>query len=175
MTKTDLRLYTATADEDLLIGQWYLRMAADGDLDGLFTAGSRTLAELFRLVSRPKTLVYAVDGAGIWLALWAEPMLTGAFLGLWCRQDRRRSRIALHAVLDAYAWYFASGLRVVYGVTKQPKILDAHRALGYAVIDHDPGLFDGQPTWIVRLRRTDFERALTRFRRPSYDLMEATP
>lgn len=172
MTPSSLRLYTATADEDLLLASWYLRMANDGDLDKLFTSGSRTMAELFRLVGRPKTLIYAVDASGIWFAMWAEAMLAGAFVGLWIRADRRRSRTALTTALDAYAWYFTS-VRVIFGVTKQPKILDEHKGFGYDILDRVAGLWDGEDAWIVKLTREQFHKTLTRFRRPSYDLMEA--
>lgn len=167
-----LRLYTASADEDLLIASWYLRMANDGDLDKLFTSGSRTMAELFRLVGRPKTLIYAVDASGIWFAMWAEAMLAGAFVGIWVRQPLRHTRQMLNAFLDAHAWYFTGSLCALFGVTKQPKILDEVKQFGYSVLDCTDGLWDGEDAWIVKLTRKRFMETLNRYRRPSMTLVE---
>lgn len=159
-----LTLYTGTADEDVLVGRWYMQMVADGDLDGLFTRDSRTLGAVFAQVRRPHTLVYARDDDGLWFTVWGVQLLSGTFLGLWVRRDRRRSREALRAVLDALAWYLEA-LPLVLGVTKQANHLREHRRLGYDVVGKIEGWFDGEDAWIVKLTRERLHATLERYRR----------
>ena len=166
MSLSPLQLYQATADDDLRVAGWWYRMHQDGDLGDLYTEGNRTLASLFRLIAPPKALVYAADDHGIAVSVWSEQILGGVFLGLWARQDYRRSRSAFYVFLDALEWHFRA-FSVVIGVTKHEKLLDAHRRLGYDVVKKLPSFFDGEDAWVVMLTKDEFLKTLVRYRRPS--------
>jgi len=166
------RLYIGSADDDILVAQWWLRMSQDGDLPALFTRDSQTIGALYRIIGRPKVLVYDRDAAGIWFAMWAEPVLSGLFTGLWIRRGRRRSHEALALTLDTYAWYFTQ-VPVIFGITKQEKLLRPHRRLGYTILSRVAGLWDGDPAWIVELTRERFAETLRRHRRPCVEMAVA--
>ena len=158
-----LKVYQSTAQEDLLIAGWWYKMLEAGDLDNLFTQDSRTLAALFRLVTPPRAFVYAADARGIWFALWGEPLLGAVAIGLWLRPDRR-SRVGTLMFLETLDWALQQA-PVIIGVTKQEKLLRAHRRLGYTVVGAVPRFFDGETGWIVAVTRESLAAPLARYRR----------
>lgn len=166
-----LQFYRGTADEDLLIAQWYLRMVNDGDLPHVFSRDSWTLSALFRIVGPPKVLTYETDAEGIWFAFWAESFMNAVMTGLWIRQGKR-SRLGLYNFLDVAAFHLAR-VPTIFGITKQEKLLELHENLGYTVVDEVAGLFDGETAWLVKLTRPALAKTLERWRRPSVELAQA--
>lgn len=164
-TPQGLTLYSGRADEDVLVARWWGRMAEDGDLDNLFLAESRTLGALFSLVRPPRHFVYlAEEPGGIWFAMWGDQIMAGAFIGMWLRRDRRRTRRGLCAFLDGLEWLL-SIVPVVLGVTKQPNIVAEHERLGYTVFGRLPEFFDGQEATVVALTRDAFAKTLEKYKR----------
>lgn len=171
MQTPPLTRYSATAAEDLLIARWWARMYADGDIERLFTRDGQTLASLLRIVGPPKLMFYAQDAEGIWFAAWFEQLFNSLVAGLWIRRDRRTSI----GGLDAWLGVLEVGLKVsptILGITKQEELLPGHRKLGYTVLGQVPGMWDGEPAWIVMLTREAFAKTLARYRRTA--AMEAT-
>lgn len=160
-----LRLYGATGDEDRLIALWHAQMEQDGDLEGLFTANSRTLAALFRIIGAGnKSLVYDLDERGIWFAMWGEPMLNAAVIGVWIRRDRRPTRDALRRILDGFGWYLTP-FPCLLVITKQKSLLDTLERLGYAMFGPVEEWFDGEPGWIGKLTRAKHLEVSIQYRR----------
>ena len=159
-----LNVYRGTAPEDVLIAGWWHRMDADGDLERIFPAGSRTMSELFRLVASPgKDLLYAFDAQGLWFAFWAERLLSAACIGFWVRADHRKSKTS--------AWHFLMAadmlLRlapVIIGVTKQRDLVPIHRKFGYTVVGEIPDMYDGQAAIVMALTRPALFAAIQRLR-----------
>lgn len=159
-----LKLYTGTPDEDVLIAHWYLRMANDGDLTNIFTRNARTLRSLFNMTGPPKTLIYLTDAEGMWFAVWGDTFMNGSFIGLWTRKDRRGTRDMVRAILDAFAWYLVP-LPNLFIATKQERLLEPLKRLGFKLIDRVEQWHDDDDAWILRITRDSIHATLDRFHR----------
>lgn len=159
--------YVASRDTDLLIAHWWAKMERDGDLPDLFLPASQSLSGLYAVLTGPrKSVLYGVDISGIWAAFWFEPVMSGVFMGAWVAWERRHTRRALDAFLQA--WELAlTHYTVVLGITKQREILSEHERLGYTVLGLLPEMWAGQDAWAIALTRPAFAKTLARFRRVS--------
>ncbi len=158
--------YDPGPDHDLAVAGMWCRMQRDGDLPGLFTRDSRNLASMLAMIQPPKVMLFEADDRGIWLAVWGEQVLNSLFTGLWIAKERRGTPGALRSLLTIHSEI----LRVfptLMGVTCQPRLLAPHRRLGYNVLGEVPGMWDGNPAWLVMLTREGHEAAKRRLLRPA--------
>jgi len=156
--------YKASAGEDLLVARWWARMHEDGDIERLFTRDAQTLGSLLRIIAPPKTMLYAMTGPDIWFAAWFEPLFSSLVAGMWIRQDRRTAPGALAAWLATLEMALSVSPTVL-GITKQPDLLRGHTRLGYEILGQVPGMWDGEPAWVLCLTRERFAEATARYRR----------
>jgi len=158
-----LSIYKRDAASDLLLTQWWARLICD-ETECRRVFSRETTASLHSFLSTfqpPNQLVFKSDlKLGLWFAVWLEPALSGAFVGLWCRDKMRHTKAALEAGEEALD-YGLYRYPVLIGVTKQEKLLDAHRRLGYNVLGKIPRIFDGEDAWIVHITRESFEARKT--------------
>ena len=148
-------LYDYEYSHDLLLAQWWARMREAGEFGRIFTKDLRPLGSFLAYFRPPRSLVFLTDAQGMWFAAWFEPVMSGAFAGLWLRPDYRRKKAGLEAVKSA----LELGLKrwpVLIGVTRKQELLRAHERLGYTVLGEIPGLAEGEPTWIVVLTQEGF-------------------
>jgi len=148
--------YTGSDEHDAWLLWWWHHLVMTDEMQTTFTADLRPLGAFFAYW-RTHPLFFRVGARYLWFVGWFEPVMDGAFAGLWVRADRRRT----HAALEAVEAFLATGLArwpVLIGVTKQEKLLPAHVRLGYTVLGAVPGLWGGEPAWVVTLTQEGFDK-----------------
>lgn len=140
--------YAPDRNVDLLIAQLWARMDADGDLDRVFSNPGLALGDFFTLMRSPREMLYAIDGEGIWFAVWFEPFMLGTFLSAYLRPDRRRTLAAgslfmrcLRAGVNHYG--------TILNLTWQEELLPVHEAMGYTFVGRIPKLFNGRDALVL--------------------------
>lgn len=157
--------YEPNRDADLAVANLWTKMERDGDLPGLFCRSHQTLSGLLRIFHEPNGVLMEADEAhGVWFAMWFEQLMGTVFVGLWVAREMRQTRRALHAILDGYGNALAI-YPALMGVTKQERLLAPHVRLGYSVVAKVPGLWDGEPAWLVMLTRPALAATLARYGR----------
>lgn len=145
-------VYDRSADHDALLAQWWARLWDAHEFERAFDDALVPLgAFLGHWRTGPRTLWMWVDVQGVWMAVWFEPVFSGAFMGLWIRRDYRRGgcgRQSLAGIHAAHRWAF-SRWPVVLVVTKQEQLLRPLRKLGYTEGMVIPRLWNGCDTWVL--------------------------
>lgn len=129
---------------ELLVVNWYIQeLAAKPDeFANLFAKPLRNLTEILYWCSRTVKLFFEIDAAGLWIASWVEPVMSGAYWGVWVRADKRHSKAMLSHVnesLDLALQHFP----VLMAPTKQPRLKYEMLRLGWIHQGDVPHLFDG--------------------------------
>lgn len=148
-------VYNRSTEHDLLLARWWAILCETGELRTTFAKSIESLSSFYALFHPPSVLLFFTDANGIWLAAWFESVLSGAFMGLWSRQDKRKSRSAFRAVLSIYRQALVTW-PVLIGVTKQEKLIDQHQRLGYTLLGKIPCLFDGEDAFVLVLTKQTF-------------------
>jgi hypothetical protein len=102
-------------------------------------------------------LIYTVDGEGVSVAAWFEPVISGTLMGIWVEPKYRRSREVAQLVGKIYDAALST-YRVILGITKQERLLREHVKVGYEIVGGVPYLYDGETAWMVCLTREGFEK-----------------
>ena len=155
----EIRCYRGSAEEDVLVAQWWGELAAAGDLEMLLFPQTHALGAFMGMWrDGRRMLFYALDREQrIWLACWIEPILERvAFLSLWIRRDLRRTRkAAAHT-----RWLYEEAFRhidVIYGLTRQERLLAMHERSGYRVVSRLQNAWGGvADAWLLELQRDNF-------------------
>ena len=149
-------LYEPSRDHDLVLARWWTTLISGDDASRTFspdvTSNLHAFLSFFQL---PRHLVFKLDGGGVWFAAWYEPIMSGAFFGLWIREDHRQSRASFVAFEES----IRAGLvvsPVLIGVTRQPDLIDEHERVGYTLVGRIPELWDGDDVWILTMTRESF-------------------
>lgn len=158
--------YFPTPDTDVILANWWVRLRADGDLARMFIKRSQSLSAFYNMMGAPTVLCYKLnDAIGVWAAAWFTPCLSGSFLGMYLAPGYRASLEGFKAVLEAHHFGFQHNDSLL-AVTKQPKILDESRKIGYDVLGQVPHLWDGEDAWLLMLtRETWWRQTLPRYGR----------
>lgn len=155
-----LKVYVPGPATDILLARWWDTMATAGDLETVFTAEYALLSQFMAGFQAPNVLIYAEDDEGIYFAMWADPMMSGAFFGFWMRADKRPSENgdvqhafelshkALTMLFDAFP--------VLFVVTRDPHIVQLALRLGGKTLGVVPHVFDGEAAYVCYLTREDF-------------------
>ena len=147
--------YIPGREHDMLLTSWWARMDADGELETTLAESCRILSGFIASFQRPRVLFFDADENGICMAIWFEPLMSGAFAGLWVAQHKRHSPSTLknfRAIFDIALRHFS----VIIGVTKKENLISQHERLGYELLGRIPSLFDGEDAWILTLTREGF-------------------
>lgn len=135
--------------EDLLLLEWWARMAADGDATVVLAPGSERLA-VFLAQMQLVDLFYDHDPAkgGVWLAAWlGAGVLGGTTLSLWIAADHRTSLAALHDVLAVLEFAFHKW-PVVLVATSQPERDRLFHHFGFVPLGCVPTLYHGDTAYL---------------------------
>jgi len=158
---TPLYVYTPARDADLLVAQLWARMAADGDLDRVFSNPDYPLSAFLTLLAPPHETIYAMDDDGIFMIVWFERFAAGTFLSAYFRPDKRKCRDTdelfrrvLKSGVDAYS--------TIINLTWQAYLTPIHLAMGYELNGRIPGLFNGRDALIFSCNSASFARAEAR-------------
>jgi hypothetical protein len=156
----ELKVYTPSPEEDILLGRWWDHMAGCGDLETVFTAEYTLLSRFMAGFQPPSVLLYAADDDGIYFAMWADPAMSGAFFGFWMRADKRPSETG--DVTEAYALSHSAldtllaNFPILFIVTRDPHIVQLALRLGGKVLGMVPHIFDGESAYVCYLTTEDF-------------------
>jgi hypothetical protein len=140
--KEELYPYDYTTQEWLLVA-WYQELVESGDMYVTFASDMRYLSNFLQFFRGRVTLGYSADERGIWFALWVEPMMSGAYWGVWIRKDKRHTVSAFKALafgIDEALKYFTC----IIGICKQEHLRDIHLKLGFKKLGVIPALWDGE-------------------------------
>ena len=153
-------MYQPRTEQDVLLAGWWKFLRDSNELHKLFPADQHALSSFLASFAKPVELVYQLnDGGEVCRAAWFSPsMQVGAEGGMWIHPDLRASKDSyafvlrcLEVALDTWG--------VIFGITKQPALLDAHIQLGYTVSEELPSAWDGESAWIVLLTKRAFQEA----------------
>jgi hypothetical protein len=138
-------------------------MAADGDLDKIFSNPNYPLSAFFRTMSPPNEMLYGFDSLGMTMLVWFERFSSGVFLGAYFRPDKRQCRETdeafrriLKSGVDAYG--------TIVNMTWQERLTPIHLAMGYVLAGRIPALFNGRDALIFSCNRETFDAAEARGR-----------
>lgn len=154
MREVELAQYKPGIEQDCLLTYWYVTMIATKELQLTFTELS--LSAFLQSFQPPHHLIYAQSAGRIWFAAWFDPVFDGALLGVWGDKSKRRTKIGLGAFETAVEYGLARW-PVLVGITRQEKLLDEHRRLGYTLMGKLPKLWGGEDTWVLYLTRESFD------------------
>lgn len=161
--KTDMKVFTGTQEECIILLNWYQHLLDIGDLDKILFPSCYTIGSFMSFFCSSKVkLVYVLDSNNqIQTAVWGEAITHGViWFSLWVKSNIRHTRKGLQIVLDIYHEVF-NHFYVIIGITKQEKILSTHKKFGYKIISKVPNLWGGiEDGWLVMLTKDDFLSAL---------------
>lgn len=153
------RRYLNTPHDDVLLAEWFRTLHSTGDWDKLFRTPQGGIGWFYTYFQRDVQLWLVENDAqnALIAAGWFEPLKNGgAFFSLWIHPTHRPSRttfVAYGELLD----YGIERTGFILGMTKQEKLLDAHRKMGYTIHGPIEGLWPGERVWLMTLNREQLE------------------
>jgi hypothetical protein len=138
---------------EMLILKWYLDLNSNPtEFAKLLAKPLRNLTEILFWCARTVKLYFEIDVSGIWIATWFAPDLSGAFWGVWVREDKRHSKAMLAHVNESLELGLAN-FPVLMANTKQPRLRSEMERLGWVHQGEVPHLFDGDTSSIYWMDR----------------------
>ena len=157
--ETTIKLYEGNHEDSILLFQWWMELVESGDMDLILFPATQPLGPFMSYFQTGKVrLVYSTDPSNrIQAAFWGEPIAPGIiFLSVWGRKSLRFTKQGVQILLDVYKQVF-SLFHIIFGITKQERLLKVHKKLGYKIIGKLPQLWGGvEEGWLVMLTREDF-------------------
>ena len=153
---SNLTVYDWRSDEWLLV-DWYAQLIKSGDMAVTFTPDMRYMGNFLAWFRAPRTLAISNDNSGVFFAFWLESFLSGAFCGLWVREDKRQSPTAMKLIIEAYNSAFQV-YTVLMGICKQEHLRDVHLKLGYTKKTTIPALWNGDAVDFYAITKDDWEK-----------------
>lgn len=152
-------VYEPSVSTDLILTHWYAELRNSGDMDRIF-GKDLPLTEFFSIVMPPVTdLCFDLDERNqMWAACWFQRMMSGAFVGVWLRSDKRKSPSSLKFMIRAHEMAFVN-VNILFATTRQPKLIEEHEKFGYSLVGKIPRLWGEEPGWLFSLSKEDFEAA----------------
>ena len=148
--------YEAGPDMDLAVAGMWSRIKAEGDLETIFPRDGQGLSDMYRLLTGPnKGMFFEADSVlGIWVAIWYEQVMGVLYIGVWVARDRRHRR-ALKTILHIFEIALKS-FPAMLAVTKQRSIVHLFGRLGGEMLGEVPGMWDGEPAYLLMVTRQGF-------------------
>jgi len=152
-----IKLYIPGPTTDLLLANWWGTMGEADELKDVFTSEYALLSRFMAGFQAPTILLYAEDEQGIWFAVWADHLMSGAFFGMWCRADKRPGlghpsdepvQVGYECLDTLFSVY-----PILFMVTRDPHIVQMGMGLGGKVLGAVPHIFDGDAAFVSYLTR----------------------
>lgn len=135
-------IYAGNIRHETLLLQWWA-LLAQGELEKVLHRSLHTPVAFCAYFCRPGMLRFCLDEHGIWFAFWAEPMMEGAGIGLWVRQDMRRKKISAEAVQRALSNAFKE-YPILLATTTQQSVQRLAVIMGFIYQCELPGLMEAR-------------------------------
>lgn len=153
-----IKAYTGSPHEDRLVLSWWANMGDTGELHRVFSKSCYSLSKFYQLFQKPNWLFYREKDQEMQVCVWAEPLYSSAFVGVWVAPNARKSKSSFRVLQFVYHVIFTA-FNSVIGVTKQEKLLPEHVKLGYNIVGKVDGLLDDEPAWIAYLTKESFQNS----------------
>lgn len=131
------------------------------EFSNLFHTSLRSLTGLLHWAANTVKIAFEFDDRGIWIATWIEPSMSGAYWGLWVREDKRKSK-AMFAFVNQSLDLCLKAYPVLMAPTKQVRLRSEMERLGWIYQGEIPHLFDGASAGVYYMdketRDARFER-----------------
>jgi hypothetical protein len=134
-------------------------MTETGEMSQIFPVNTQRLQVFMNLFDLPTVLSYTCGSDGeIDLAVWVDPSNHSdhsVYFGVWVHPSKRYS-LRYVRILDTIYRATFELKEVICGMTKQPRILDLHRKMGYTVFGPIPRMFDADDGYFVYCTRQSY-------------------
>lgn len=147
--------YVPSYENDLLLLQWLERMRHDNEL-GAFASSLHIPSSFLTYFRDRAKLIIEVDDDGIWLAAWFEPVMSGAFVGLWIAPNKRRSPSSL-VIIDRLIEKALTVWPTLMSITSSSALVEQYRAFGWEFGCEIPKLFDGEDITLLYMTKEIFD------------------
>ena len=152
-----LHSYLPTSAHDWALIDLWGKMQRDGSLEGSILTNSQSLMAFCHLLAEPGETRFALDQSGPYFCAWNEPVMSGVSLGLWIREDKRKSRQCLifgHQVLTELFKRYPT----VLVITRNEQTRRFHEHFGFQFACEIPHLYDGDIAYISYLTKENYAR-----------------
>lgn len=146
--------YLPTSYHDYLLIDLWGKMERDKSLYGAMFIEVQSLLAFCHLLAKPSTRI-ALDREGPYFCAWTERALSGISLGLWIREDHRKSRQCLihgHHILEELFQQYP----VVVVITRDEMTKRFHEHFGFIFDKGIPHLYEGDTAYISYLTKEDY-------------------
>ena len=145
-----LHTYMPTSIHDWILVDLWGKMQKDGSLEGAMMTSAQTLLSFCQLLARPGETRIAMDSLGPYFCTWTEPIMSGISLGLWVREDKRKSRQCLHFSHDVLQELFER-YKTILVITRDESTKRFHEHFGFQFACIIPHIYDGNDAYISYL------------------------
>lgn len=154
-----VRIYQATAEQDLYLLRLWIYLTETEDIKELFLPATQNLTGFLQKFQMPALSVYTLDESNqIDFIVWFTPFeiaIPSAFVGLWSHKKLRGSRKLIELIGTLYSGAFTLWQQL-FGITRQ-KLIAQHQKMGYSVIGTIPGFYEDEAGINVVLNTSNFE------------------
>ena len=163
------------ADTDWLLLRWHAELVQKPEFAWTFCEGMASPSAFLAYFKSPRTLVFELDGSNqLDQAIWFEPSMSGAYLGMWSSEELRRTPGGKSRIGAFFLKVMASAFRtvpvLVSTIKDRPGVdqfLTMHGRIGFVVLGAIPYMFDGCSSYVLYLSKDNFykhnARLLDRF------------
>lgn len=156
-TTLNMRIYSHTFEEDLLLFRWWIKLNETGDIKKLLPISSHRLGAFLSLFESPTILFYALDRNGEieYVSWFKDPAGSSIFAGFWANQGLRGTRRFIELIFTSGPVIFEF-YDSILGLTWQIDLLRLHMKIGYKVVGNLENFLDQPSVWMVRVTKEDF-------------------
>lgn len=168
--ETLLHTYLPTSIHDWVLIDLWGKMQRDGSIEGAMLPSAQSLLSFCHLLAKPDETHFAMDREGPYFCAWTEPIMSGISLGLWVREDKRKSRQCLifgHKVLETLFKRFP----IVIVITQNEMTRRFHQHFGFISSYEIPYIYNGNTAYISYLTK---EKYTEKFFGPTLPLIPET-
>jgi len=150
-----MKIYEPGTDEDLLVLKWWGLLTETGDLGRAFVRAIWPLSEFMVNMGGNTILTYEADEQGIWFATWYDPIMSGAFCGLWVREDKRNMEAVKAGHLSMRIAF--ETFPVLITATRSESVRKTAQRQGFKDLGVVPHLFDLEDAFVLYATKKSFE------------------
>ena len=154
---TLLHTYMPTSVHDWVLVDLWGKMQRDRSLEGSILTNAQTLHAFMSLLAHPGETRFALDAQGPYFCTWCEPVMSGISLGLWVREDKRKSRQCLIFGHQVFAELFKR-YKVILVITRDETTKQFHEHFGFTFGCVIPYIYDGDSAYISFLTKETYEK-----------------
>lgn len=151
-------IYKRSVEHDLMLLGWWGSVTDSGEIHTMLHPITHPLSAFLLYFQLPRALFFKQEERNIWFALWAEPFLDGAAIGLWVSPEKRRTRAALRSFLELID-VLVREYNTLLAVSRRKDFTEMlGEAAGFEHVGRIDGVFGGDDVNIVQLTKEAWDR-----------------